>query len=289
MKTAYHPTTLSEALEILASRRVKPIAGGTDLMVKHRREGGISPEFDTPLLFLYQLPELQTISVENNTLILGSGVLLSRLTDHKQVPNLLRETVQQMAAVTTRNVATIGGNICNASPAADVLPFLYLSNAEVVLQSKQNQRVIPIQEFISGPGSTTLSEEELLVKIRIPLEQFEVEKYRKIGTRKAMALSKISFAAVADFKNGELSDIRLALGAVAPRVVRCISAERQLINKAKAEIEKQLPEVMKEYEKAIKPIDDARSNKSYRKRVSLDLINDFIKNQVIKNKKMQSD
>lgn len=286
MKTAYHPESLSEALEIRANERVKPIAGGTDLMVQHRREGGIAPGFSEPLLFLYQLPELKKITADKNILTIGSGVLLSQLTNDTQVPNLLRETAQQMAAVTTRNVATIGGNVCNASPAADILPCLYLLNAELVLQSLRNYRILPIHEFITGPGTTLLREDELLVEIRFPLDNFEVEKYRKIGTRKAMALSKISFAAGAIFKDSKLSDIRMSLGAVAPTVVRSLSAERLLINKTKQEIEKQLPEVMKAYEKAINPIDDARSNKKYRKQVSLELIQDFIENQILNHKKI---
>lgn len=284
MKTAYHPESLSEALEIRANERVKPIAGGTDLMVQHRREGGIAPGFINPLLFLYQIPEIKKVTANKKILSIGSGVLLSQLTNDTQVPNLLRETAQQMAAVTTRNVATIGGNICNASPAADILPCLYLFNAEVVLQNRQKQRTIPIAEFIIAPGSTLLQDDELLVEIRIPVEDFDVEKYRKIGTRKAMALSKISFAAAASFKGNMLSDIRISLGAVAPTVVRCLSAERQLINKTKAEIENQLPGVIKKYEKAINPIDDARSNKKYRKQVSLELIQDFIENQILNHK-----
>jgi len=127
-----------------------------------------------------------------------------------------------------------------------------------------------------------LQDDELLVEIRIPVEDFDVEKYRKIGTRKAMALSKISFAAVASFKGSMLNDIRMALGAVAPKVVRVSSAERLLINKTKPQIEKQLPEVMTAYENAINPINDARSNKEYRKQVSLELIQKFIENQILK-------
>lgn len=286
MRTAYHPRSLSEALEIRANEKVKPIAGGTDLMVQHRREGGVAPGFSDPLLFLYQIPEIKKVTANKNILTIGSGVLLSQLTNDTQVPNLLRETAQQMAAVTTRNVATIGGNICNASPAADILPCLYLFNGEVVLQNRQKQRTLPIAEFITSPGNTLLQDDELLVEIRFPVEDFDVEKYRKIGTRKAMALSKISFAAAARCKGNMLSDIRISFGAVAPTVVRSLPAERLLINKTKPEIEKQLPGFIKEYEEAINPIDDARSNKKYRKQVSLELIKDFIENQILSHKKI---
>ncbi len=287
MSEGFIPQTLEEALEIMTANKVIPIAGGTDLMVQHRREGGISPRFEEPLLFLDKIDRLKRLEINSGQLIIGSGVLLRDLIKENRIPNVLSETARQMAAVTTRNVATIGGNISNASPAADTLPFLYAVNASIVLQSAENVREMPIEDFITGPGQTCRKSDELLVEVRIPVENFDVEYYRKVGTRKAMALSKISFAGLASFSEGKLSDIRIALGAVAPKIVRQKDIENRLKDLDGKEIKEAFPEIRKGYEKYIQPIDDARSSKEYRKAVSLDLIQAFIEDKILKNKQLE--
>lgn len=287
MSKGYTPETLEKALEIMSANKVIPIAGGTDLMVQHRREGGISPRFEEPLLFLDKIDRLKHIDSNPEQLVIGSGVLLKDLIDDNRIPNVLRETARQMAAVTTRNVATIGGNISNASPAADTLPFLYAANASIVLQSSENVREMPIEDFVTGPGQSCRKSDELLIEIRIPRESFDVEYYRKVGTRKAMALSKISFAGMASFTDGKLSDIRIALGAVAPKIVRQNDLENRLKGLSQKEIEELLPEIRKGYAKHIQPIDDARSTKEYRKSVSLDMIQAFIEEKILENKQLK--
>ena len=281
MSNGFIPQTLEEALEIMTANKVIPIAGGTDLMVKYRREGGISPQFENPLLFLNKIDPLKRIEINSKQLIIGSGVLLRDLIEDKRIPDVLSDTARQMAAVTTRNVATIGGNISNASPAADTLPFLYAADASIILQSADNVREMPIDNFVTGPGQTCRKSDELLVEIRIPLENFDVEYYRKVGTRKAMALSKIAFAGMASFTDGNLSDIRICLGAVAPTIVRRKELENRLKGLSKKEIEEILPEIRMGYEKYIQPINDARSSKEYRKTVSLDMIQAFIEEKII--------
>jgi len=281
MSNGFIPQTLEEALEIMTANKVIPIAGGTDLMVQYRREGGISPQFENPLLFLNKINPLKRIEINSKQLIIGSGVLLRDLIEDKRIPDVLSDTARQMAAVTTRNVATIGGNISNASPAADTLPFLYAADASIILQSADNVREMPIDNFVTGPGQTCRKSDELLVEIRIPLENFDVEYYRKVGTRKAMALSKIAFAGMASFTDGNLSDIRICLGAVAPTIVRRKELENRLKGLSKKEIEEILPEIRMGYEKYIQPINDARSSKEYRKTVSLDMIQAFIEEKII--------
>ncbi len=281
MSNGFIPQTLEEALEIMTANKVIPIAGGTDLMVQYRREGGISPQFENPLLFLNKIDPLKRIEINSKQLIIGSGVLLRDLIEDKRIPDVLSDTARQMAAVTTRNVATIGGNISNASPAADTLPFLYAADASIILQSADNVREMPIDNFVTGPGQTCRKSDELLVEIRIPLENFDVEYYRKVGTRKAMALSKIAFAGMASFTDGNLSDIRICLGAVAPTIVRRKELENRLKGLSKKEIEEILPEIRMGYEKYIQPINDARSSKEYRKTVSLDMIQAFIEEKII--------
>lgn len=287
MSDAFIPYTLEEALSIMSTNRVIPFAGGTDLMVQHRREGGVSPYFEFPLLFLDKIEQLNRIETTKNKLIIGAGVLLKDLVDDDRIPDLLKLIARQMAAVTTRNVATIGGNISNASPAADTLPFLYIMNATLVLQNSGNVREVQVEDFITGPGQTCMQPDELLVEIHIPQKKFDVVDYRKVGTRKAMALSKISFAGVTTFKDGVLSDFRIAMGAVAPKVVRDTKLENRLTGSSKKEITGLLPEILKGYEEHIQPINDARSTKAYRKKVSLDMIRAFIEKKILENKKLK--
>ncbi|MCF8333992.1 MAG: FAD binding domain-containing protein [Bacteroidales bacterium] len=281
MSEGYIPKTLKEALEIRRSEKVIPIAGGTDLMVQHRREGGVAQGFEEPLLLLNEINNLKTLKTDGDKIVIGAGVLLNDLVNNNYLPYLIRETARQMAAVTTRNVATIGGNICNASPAADTLPLLYATNATLVLQSADKKREVPMEEFVTGPGQSCLQPDELLIEVHIPKEDFDVEYYRKVGTRKAMALSKISFAGLASFSDGKLSDIRIALGAVAPKVVRDKALEKRLKDLSRQEIKEKIPEIRHGYAKHIRPIDDARSSKEYRKAVSLDLIQEFIEGKIL--------
>ena len=281
MSEGFIPKTLEEALEIRKSGKVIPIAGGTDLMVQHRREGGVAPGFEEPLLLLNEIEALKRLKTDRDKIVIGAGVLLNELVNNNYLPYIIRETARQMAAVTTRNVATIGGNICNASPAADTLPFLYATNATLVLQSADKKREIPMEEFVTGPGQSCLQSDELLIEVRIPKQHFDMEYYRKVGTRKAMALSKISFAGLAAFSQGELSDIRIALGAVAPKVVRDKALEESLRGLSKQEIKAKIPEIRDGYAKHIRPIDDARSSKEYRKAVSLDLIEYFFEEKIL--------
>lgn len=288
MSEGYIPKTLEEALEIRKSEKVIPIAGGTDLMVQHRREGGVAPRFEEPLLFLNKIEALKTLKTNEDKIVIGAGVLLNELVNNSHLPYIIRETARQMAAVTTRNVATIGGNICNASPAADTLPFLYAANATLVLQSADKRRAIPVEEFITGPGQSCLQSDELLIEVQIPRNDFDVEYFRKVGTRKAMALSKISFAGLAVFSEGKLSDVRIVLGAVAPKVVRDKALENSLKGLTKQEIKEKIPEIRNGYAKHIRPIDDARSSKEYRKAVSLDLIEVFIEEHVLKNEALKT-
>ncbi len=287
MSEAFIPKTLEEALKIMSANKVIPFAGGTDLMVQYRIEGGISPSFKFPLLFLDKIEQLNKIEATKDKLIIGAGVLLRDLVEDDRIPLLLKMIASQMAAVTTRNVATIGGNISNASPAADTLPFLYIMNTTLVLQSAGNVRKVSVEDFVTGPGQTCLQPDELLVEIHVPQESFDVVDYRKIGTRKAMALSKISFAGLASFKDGKLSDFRVTMGAVAPKVVRDIKLENRLTGSSKNEIVELLHEIRKGYEKHIQPIDDARSSKEYRKSVSLDMLQAFIEKKILENKNLK--
>ncbi len=158
-------------------------------------------------MFVAHLPELQGVSVQNETLTLGAAVTLSELLADERMPGVLREAIAQMASPAIRNVATLGGNVCNASPAGDTLPALYCLNARLILAGRQGERRVPIERFLLGPGKTSLAADELLRAVELPSAQsaaarFDVAYYRKVGTRRANALAKLSFLGLAGLQDG---------------------------------------------------------------------------------------
>lgn len=278
MVEGFRPETLREALELRKQSDCLPIAGGTDLMVQKARGFALKPDFNKPLLFIGHLSELQQITIENNQVHIGAGVLLSDLIKSDKIPAVFKEAISLMASPPSRNIATIGGNICNASPAGDTLPYLYAVDAILVLKSSQAERKIPVGAFITDPGKTYLASDEILTEIIVPDKKFGVSYYRKVGTRKGMSLSKASFTGLADIENSNVTDIRIAFGSVAPTIVRSRKIEASIIGKPVSEIKTAIPEIVKKYTPLIRPIDDARSSAAYRKKVSLRLLEDFLKN-----------
>ena len=276
MVKSYRPQTLSDALDKISKNNYKIIAGGTDLMVQKRRDFAIKPIFKLPLLFIEHLKELKQIHIKDNEIHIGACAILTDIINDNSIPNIFKNIINQMASPPTRNMATIGGNICNASPAGDTLPYLYAVDAKVKLQSIDNMQIISIQDFICGLKTTLLQKNEILTEIIIPNKTYNINYYKKLGQRKAMSLSKVSFLGMADISNNKVSDIRITLGSVAPIAVRSNKIEKLIIGKSFTDIQNIIPEILKQYDKLIKPIDDTRSTADYRKKVSLRLIEDFI-------------
>ncbi|MFP4548971.1 MAG: FAD binding domain-containing protein [Fidelibacterota bacterium] len=280
MVEAYRPETLSEALEILAEKSCTIMAGGTDLMVQKARGFALQPIYDLPLLFINHLDELQNITIENNEIHIGAGAVLTDIINSYLIPDTFKEVIGQMASPPTRNLATIGGNIVNASPAGDTLPYLYAVNATVELQSAGNNRILSINEFITAPKTTILQKNELLTNIIIPNREFDFNIYRKLGQRKGMSLTKAAFHGLANIADDNITDIRMALGSVAPRIVRSVEFEKMIIGKSINDIPAMIPLILEKYAELIKPIDDARSTAKYRKDVSLRMIDSFLRNDL---------
>jgi xanthine dehydrogenase FAD-binding subunit len=277
MVDLFSPMTLHEALTIRSAQPVIPFAGGTDLMVRRRSWSGTLPHFDQAVLWLGKIKELQGIAWEDGLLTIGAGTTLAELIQDARVPEILRQAARGMASPGIRNLATLAGNICNASPAGDTLPPLWIFDAAVVLQSLAGQREAPVEEFLQGPGRIDLAPAELVVKVKIPVADLPLTVYKKVGTRKADALSKASFAGLARTADGRVAEVRIALGAVAPKVIRNRKIEAALAGKPLREVQEMIPEVLREYSSLIQPIDDQRSNAVYRRKVTLRLIEDFLK------------
>jgi CO/xanthine dehydrogenase FAD-binding subunit len=282
MVKAYRPQTLAEALIIRNETDCLPIAGGTDLMVQKARGTGLGPDFKKPLLFVGHLAELRRIEKKKDCIHIGPAVLLSEILSNPLIPDTFKKAVALMASPPSRNLATLGGNICNASPAGDTLPFLYAANGEILLENHTFERRIAIEDFITGPKKTDLKSDELLTDIIIPDMDFSVTYYRKVGQRRGMSLTKASFHGLADVKDGYVIDLRMAFGSVAPTVIRSRDIENFLIGEPVNGLKNRCQEILERYDPLIQPIDDARSSAGYRKKVCFNIIKDFL-NHLEKN------
>lgn len=275
MVNHFIPSSLEEALDILKKEKVEIIAGGTDLMVQRRKWADTVPQFKQTMNII-NVPELSFIEANNGKLFIGATTSLSDIYKHPSTPDLLRTCIYEIASPALRNMATIAGNIGNASPAGDTLPILYVLNAKIVLLSKNNTRTLPIEEVITGPRKTIIKNDELIEKIIIPLHQFTSTSFVKVGGRRADAISKVSFTGVASVIDNIVMDIRIAFGAVGPVIVRSKSIENSMITMNINQIKENIDHILTSYRDIITPIDDQRSNKKYRKQVAINLLKDFL-------------
>lgn len=269
----FSPVTLDQALLLRSELKCTVLSGGTDLMLK--KQFLLSDEHD--LLMLQKIEELHEISVKDGITHIGACATQTDILESSLLWGVFRDVVSCMSCPSIRNLATIGGNICNASPAGDLILLMSLLDANVVVQSLHGRKTIKIHDFITGPGKTVLKEDELLTEFCFEdsLRSYSYF-YKKVGTRKANALSKLSFAGAAKYSGNTVSDIRIAIGAVAPVVVRSAEIEKLFSNRSRQELKDSSYSISKLYEKYLKPIDDQRSNAMYRKKVSLNLLKYYI-------------
>ena len=268
------PQSLSEALTIIASDSCawRPFAGGTDLMVL--LEAGKLPHKN--YLNIWKLPELRGIEVTDTFVSLGALTTYTEVQNHeilrKEFP-MLCQAAKETGGIAIQNRGTLGGNIVNASPAADSPPALLAYDAELELVSKHGERRIPYFKFHSGYKQMDIQPDELLRAIRLPRAANRLTHYyRKVGTRKAQAISKVCFAAVGSMTDGKIETVRIALGSIAPIPLRCVQTENALRNQT---IDS-LAAARAIFASEISPIDDLRSTRDYRLRVSLNLLEHFI-------------
>jgi CO/xanthine dehydrogenase FAD-binding subunit len=270
------PTSLRDALETLAREpgQWRAFAGGTDLMVL--LEAGKLPP--SRYLSLWGLRELAGIDVTEDEIVIGSlttysDVLHSAVLQH-ECPLLCRAAAET-GGVATQNRGTIGGNIANASPAADTPPALLVYDAVVELISVRGVRRVGYDRFHLGYKRMDLALDELIRAVRVKRGRGSwPHTWRKVGTRRAQAISKICLAAAVDSMNGVIHDIRIALGSVAPTVVRAAHAESAARGRGlNAET---IAAACAALERDVAPIDDLRSTAEYRKRVAANLLREFL-------------
>ena len=270
------PNSLSETLDLFAqsSGKWKPFAGGTDLMVL--LEAGKLPQKN--YVNIWQLDELRGINVSDDYVTLGALTTYTEVQGHpvlqKDFP-MLCEAARETGGIAIQNRGTLGGNIVNASPAADSPPALLAYNAELELISKSGERRVQYADFHQGYKQMDIRPDELLKTIRLPRHAQKVTHYyRKVGTRKAQAISKVCFAAVAGISGELITHVSIALGSVAPIPLRCRRTEAALMNGPISD--ELVAKAVRALGAEVSPIDDVRSTRDYRLQVSLNLLKDFI-------------
>jgi CO/xanthine dehydrogenase FAD-binding subunit len=269
------PRDLSAALERMARERGawKPFAGGTDLMVLLEAGKLLHRRF----LSIWKLAELRGIEVSPEHVTLGA---LTTYTEVRRGEILAREfpllcrAAAETGGIATQNRGTIGGNIVNGSPAADSPPALLVYDAELELVSERGERWVPYRGFHSGYKQMDLRSDELIRRVRLPRAMSGWKQhYRKVGTRRAQAISKVCFAGAARIEGGRIVDVRIALGSVAPTVLEALETEKMLRG------ERPTPSTLRAAQEVIgreiTPIDDMRSTASYRRRVAQNLLSEF--------------
>lgn len=267
------PTTLNECAQMLAEYKEKArlLAGGTDLIIQMEQRKR-QPKV---VIYVMRILEWGGIRVEaDGSVRLGATTTLREIetsTVIKEKFPVLSYAASTVGSVQIRNLATIGGNVCNASPAGDTLPALLVLGAQARIQSVRGERMIPLEEVFTGPGQTCLAPDEFLVELILPADAASLSAlYYKQCVRQAMDIAVVGVGVAVKRHNGACEDVRIALGAVAPTPFRAKTAEEVVRGK---EVNARLIQRAAERAQAeSRPIDDVRGSAAFRREMVLRLV-----------------
>jgi CO/xanthine dehydrogenase FAD-binding subunit len=272
------PRSLAEAYALLAEMPHRPVAGGTDLLVQITGELGDPPE---RVLDIWHLDELRGIRMESNALVLGALTTYAEIRRSPLIAEFLPafgEAAATIGAAQIQNRGTIGGNAMNASPAGDMLPLLLACDAQLVAGAANGERWIPVRDFWPSYRQTAVGTNELLLRISIPLPADGQLRYRKVGTRRAQAISKVVMAlAWQPGNDGSWREVHLALGSVAPTPIRAPATETVL--EGSAPTEATADRAVSTLAGELSPIDDVRSSADYRRAVAARVLHRLIRDE----------
>ena len=258
------PTSIQDACEALAKPDYMAIAGGSDLIVKMR--SGMYQNLKG-LVDISSIPQLRTIRTDENRVIIGSGCTMTKIINDQLIQDYfpaLAKAASTVGALQIRNSATIGGNVANASPAGDTIPALFTLVADVMIIGCNGRRQIPIAEFFLSPGKTKLETGEIIEGFKLLLRKTRGE-FLKLGERRAHAISKINMA-ISTWNDGK-DRYRIAMGSVAPTVLRCFEVEKHLENCEQLD-DSAIARAAENASDTAKPISDLRSTRDYRKKMA---------------------
>jgi CO/xanthine dehydrogenase FAD-binding subunit len=267
MPFEYHqPTTIEEAVGFLKKYPgAKPLAGGTDLIPKMKQRL-IEPKH---VVNLKKIPEMSVVEDRGDAVYIGAAVRLREIERSEAVRRrlpLLGSCVKSIGSVQIRNMGTIGGNVCNASPAADGALGLVALEAAVHIAGPGGERRVEAKDFFEGPGLTVLGEDEIVTGFTVPVPREDTGTCFVSVGRTALDISTISIAVALTMDGDRVKDAKIALGSVAPTPLRLLDVERQL--KGKTLTEKLVEDTARKVSESIKPITDIRGTAEYRREAS---------------------
>jgi len=264
--------SLQEALLLRKNPELIPYTGGTDLMIAERENAAY--------LFLHNVPEMKRITADDEYIRFGAACTFSEVIESPHTPEILREICLLIAAPAIRNVGSIGGNIANGSPKADSALIFMVTNSMLRLASADSERVIPIRQFYLGRKRLALAPDELIVEVLTP--KYGIDNYycEKVGARKALAISRVSFAGILDIRDGMIRNCAVAFGSVSDVIICVEEIDRMLIGKSVDEARDLKEAYINAYDKAIVPT-SGRVGAEYRKDVCMNLLRDFLESNGI--------
>jgi CO/xanthine dehydrogenase FAD-binding subunit len=266
------PTRLDEALDLAARYQPRILAGGTDVMV------GAGPDLMGPVLDITRVAEIKGISTDADAVTIGAGVTWTELL-HADLPSGfdgLKAAAREVGSVQIQNRATIAGNLCNASPAADGVPPLLALDAAIEIRSSRGERRVPLAEFITGNRRTRLGNGELVTTIRVPRSLAAARSsFVKLGSRRYLVISIVSAAALLRTDaSGRIETARIAVGACSAVPKRLPAAEQALLGQG---VSDRLPSrVTAEHMPELAPIDDVRASADYRRDAAAQIVRQAI-------------
>jgi xanthine dehydrogenase FAD-binding subunit len=267
------PDTIAELFAVQEQQpEARIMAGGTDLLVALRH----GPQDTLPIICLERIEELRRIDeLPDNSVSIGAAVTFGSIVRSPLLKvryPLLTQAASTVGGPAIRNMASIGGNIVTASPAADSLPALYLLDAQLELRSAAGSRTVAIAEFILGPRRTMLQPREIISRVILPpATGWDLQLFEKVGRRKSLAIAVASLAATVRLTDdGTVAEARFAWGSVGPTIVRCPAAETLLKGQPLSEVV--LTEAAALVQDAVSPIDDIRATADYRRTVAGNLL-----------------
>jgi CO/xanthine dehydrogenase FAD-binding subunit len=269
------PGSLAAVLELLATAPGEwtPIAGGTELMVAHAAGRLGAPK----LVSLWGIPELRFIETKEDSIAIGAGATFRDLRADSRVAAhlpLLAKAAGWIGSIANQSRATLGGNLVNGSPAADSSPALLVYDAEIEFVSVRGRRRIAYSAFHTSYKCCAMAPDELLYAVHLPLRFAKHRQYlRKVGTRRAMAISKVALAATALVEDAMINEIRIAAASLAPFPARLYQAEAALLGQSIHS--RAIDSAREALGEEAKPIDDIRSTANYRKHVACNLLEEF--------------
>ena len=276
MVNKYIPTSKQEALDILSKHDCYILAGGSDLMVVKKNVAGALPKFDKDVLYVSHVEELKGIYKDEKGLHIKAGTTMDEVEHSPLVPSLLRKAISELASTNIRHFATLVGNIANASPAGDTIVVDVVLDAILKLESVDGERFVKTEDFVQGVRKIDRKPNELITEIIFPEVDYNGELWFKVGSRKADSISKVMMAGIYKISGKTLENFAMVFGSVAIKPVRSHELENELKGMSLDDVKKNKNNIIEEYAKLIKPIDDQRSTAEYRLTVAKNMIGKFI-------------